>query len=72
MGLVYRARTDRLFRRKLVQDLEGTLIGQYHYDLTWEELEACREFHRSVAGLNDRDLDQRLADYAGPIHQDGI
>ena len=72
MGLVYRARTDRLFRRKAVEDLEATLITQYHYDLTEEELEACRAFHRDVAGLNDAELDERLASYAEPIHRFGV
>ena len=66
MGLVYRARTDPEFKRNARNALDRLLIDVYRYDLTEEELAACREFHAQTVGLTDEQLDQKLADAAGP------
>ncbi len=66
MGLVYRARTDPEFRRNARNALDRLLIDVYRYDLTEEELAACREFHARTVDLTDEELDKELADAAGP------
>ena len=70
MSLVYRARWDPKFKRRARADLEGTLIDDYRYELTEEELEACRRFWELTEGpprLSDEELDEMLATFADPI-----
>jgi hypothetical protein len=71
MGLVYRARTDPEFKRRARRDLEGAL-WEYRYQLTEEELRACRQFHADTQHLTNEELDQRLAGLADPIGIRGI
>jgi hypothetical protein len=66
MGLVNRARTDPEFRRNARHALDRLLVDVYRYDLTEEELAACREFHARTVRLTEDQLDQELADAAGP------
>jgi hypothetical protein len=70
MSLVYRARWDPKFKRRARADLEGTLIDDYRYELSDEELEACRRFWEVIEGpprLSDEELDKKLATLADPI-----
>jgi hypothetical protein len=67
MGLVYRARTDLEFRRSFLSAVDRVLLNEYRYDLTEEELEACRDFWCETVGLNEEQLNHRLAELADPI-----
>ena len=67
MGLVYRARTDLEFRRSFRSAVDRVLLNEYRYDLTEEELEACRDFWCETVGLSEVQLDHRLAELADPI-----
>jgi hypothetical protein len=67
MGLVYRARTDLEFRRSFRSAVDRVLLNEYRYDLTEEELEACRAFWCETVGMNEEQLDHRLAELADPI-----
>jgi hypothetical protein len=67
MGLVYRARTDPEFKHKAKNDLEGTLIREYQYNLTQAELDLCGQFRGIVADMTEEQLDQELARRADPV-----
>jgi hypothetical protein len=72
MGLVYRARNDPEFKRNVRAALDRLLIKEYHYDLTEEELELCRDFWCQAHDMTDEELDERLASLADPIQKEGI
>ena len=67
MGLVYRARTDVEFRRSFRSAVDRVLLNEYRYDLTEEELEACRDFWCEIVGVTEEQLDYRLAKLADPL-----
>ncbi len=67
MGLVYRARTDPQFKRNLRSAVDRVLLSEYRYDLTEEELEACRAFWCETVGMNEEQLDDKLGELADPI-----
>ncbi len=67
MGLVYRARTDPEFKRNFRSAVDRVLLNEYRYDLTEEELEACRDFWCETVGMNEEQLDRRLGELADPI-----
>jgi hypothetical protein len=65
--LVYRARSDLEFKRSFRSAVDRVLLNEYRYDLTEEELEACRDFWCDTAGMNEEQLDRKLAELADPI-----
>src|SRR5829696_5329606 len=67
MGLVYRARTDPEFKRSFRSAVDRVLLNEYRYDLTEEELEACRAFWCEIVGMNEEQLDYRLGELADPM-----
>jgi hypothetical protein len=67
MGLVYRARTDVEFKRNVRSALDRVLLSEYRYDLTEEELEACRAFWCETVDMNEEQLDDKLGQLADPL-----
>lgn len=60
MDLVERARTDGVFRRAALEDLEGALRA-HGYRLSEEELQAARSFHNQVKDMTDDELENLLS-----------
>jgi hypothetical protein len=58
--LVDRAMTDADFRRRAVDDLDGTLEAE-GFRLEPDELAAVREFHTQAAGKSDQELEELVA-----------
>ena len=59
--LVDRAASDPEFRRRALDDLEGTLAAE-GYALSDEELAAVRDLHAQAAGLPDDEIDRQLVE----------
>lgn len=64
-GLTILAINDRRFRSEAVNDLEGTL-RRYGYDLNDQEMEEVRNFHSSVANMNDEEIVRELTEGPAP------
>jgi ribosome-binding protein aMBF1 (putative translation factor) len=58
-GLTILAIHDGQFRRRVMDDLEGTL-RRYGYELTDQEMERLRRAQMDIAGWSDEDLARSL------------
>lgn len=68
MDLLDRAVSDRAFRDRATDDLEGAL-DEYGYDLTEEEYAAVKGFREQTQGMSEEEVDRTLARNAGGSRQ---
>jgi hypothetical protein len=66
MGLVYRARWDEQFRKKVHKNPREAL-AEYSYYLTEAEMDAVMAFYNEVKDLSDAELNKKLAGLADEI-----